>query len=214
MTSDERTAIVFGKGRAAITAAEELIRNSYRIPFVVTSTHELSGDLSFGNWAREQGIKVSPTNRLDELPISKTDLGISVYFDQIFRQRHIERFRILLNVHNSLLPKYRGVRPINWALKNNETNHGVTLHLITPGIDEGHILAQDSFPIDPAKDEVRDVYWRCISTAQSMLVRDLPKIWELSQISQVEARSSYYSSADDEKLGDRRYWTRSDRKLD
>lgn len=210
MTVHPKTAIVFGKGRVAVKAAQVLIRESYEIRFVVPSSSQLAGDISFGDWASDQGLAVLEPSKLDELPSEQVDLGISVYFDRIFRQRHIDRFRLLLNVHNSVLPSYRGVRPINWALKNKERQHGVSLHEITPGIDEGPVLGQEVFPIDPVSDEVRDVYGRCLSAAENLLERTLPSIWGLVPVSQDETLASYYSASDDEGLGDRRYWTRAD----
>lgn len=214
MTERNRTAIVFGKGRVAIRATELLLRESYDVRFVVPSSVELSNDASFTDWALEGNLAVRRAVTLDELNLTQTDLGISTYYDRIFRPRHIQQFRMLLNVHNSLLPKYRGVRPINWALKNGETQHGVSLHEITAGIDEGPILAQNAFSISPASDEVRDVYWRCLSTAEALLDESLPGIWDLRPFPQDDKNATYYSTADDEQLGDRRYWTRGDIRLD
>jgi methionyl-tRNA formyltransferase len=54
-----------------------------------------------------------------------------------------------INVHGSLLPKYRGAAPIQWALINGETETGVTIMQMDEGIDTGDILLQDKIPIDP-----------------------------------------------------------------
>jgi methionyl-tRNA formyltransferase len=213
VTGHPKTAIVFGKGRVAVKATQALIKESYEIRYVVPSSSHLAGDVSFGDWAADQGLAVLEPARLDDLPSEKVDLGISVYFDRIFRQRHIDRFRLLVNVHNSVLPSYRGVRPINWALKNGERSHGVSLHRITIGIDEGPVFGQEVFPIDPASDEVRDIYTRCLSAAEKLLERTLPTIWDLVPVAQEEALASYYSASDDEELGDRRYWSRADTRL-
>ena len=53
-----------------------------------------------------------------------------------------------VNVHSSLLPKYRGAAPINWAILNGEDETGVTIQRMAEGIDTGDILAQASTPID------------------------------------------------------------------
>jgi methionyl-tRNA formyltransferase len=55
----------------------------------------------------------------------------------------------ILNVHASLLPKYRGAAPIQWALANGETVTGVTIMRIDAGLDTGDILRKLSTPIDP-----------------------------------------------------------------
>lgn len=213
MTERIRTAIVFGKGRVAVRATQLLLSESYEILFVVPSPSHHTGDLSFANWASRQGLKVRPATRLDDLDLPPADLGISTYFDLIFRQRHIDKFHLLANVHNSLLPKYRGVRPINWALKNGDSHHGVTLHQITTGIDEGPILAQEAFSIDPSVDEVRDVYGRCLTAAEILLETSLPRIWHLVPIPQEGGHASHHSATDDEDLGNRRFWTRTDTQL-
>ena len=53
-----------------------------------------------------------------------------------------------VNVHSSLLPKYRGAAPINWAILNGEDETGITIQRMAEGVDTGDILAQDSTPID------------------------------------------------------------------
>jgi len=206
--------VIFGKGPVAIEAAQLLIAEGYDLRFAVPSSTELPDQPSLGSWAVENGIDVRRPSRLDALDLDHADLGVSAFFDRIFRQRHIDAFEMLVNVHNSPLPRYRGVRPINWALKNGETVHGVTLHIITPGIDEGPVLDQELYPIDPEEDEVRDVYGRGLDAATRLLRRAIPSIWDLPHVDQVEADATYYSAADDDRLGDRRYWTRADASLD
>lgn len=207
------TAVVFGKGPVAVRATQLLRAQSYDVKFVVPSSSELADQQHLGEWAQSEGIDVRRPDRLDDLDFDLVDFGISVFYDRIFRQRHIDRFGMLVNVHNGPLPRYRGVRPINWALKNNETTHGVTLHLITPGIDEGPILDQQIYPIDPVADEVRDVYARALSASVTLLERSLPRIWEIAPVPQDASLATYYSSADDGRLGDRRFWTRADASL-
>jgi methionyl-tRNA formyltransferase len=207
------TAVVFGKGPVAISAAKLLLAHSYELLFVVLSGTEVPGQPYFSDWARDNGIEARRPDRLDDLALERADFGISVFYDKIFRQRHIDRFGMLVNVHNGPLPRYRGVRPINWALKNRETSHGVTLHLITPGIDEGPVLDHETYPIDPDADEVRDVYARALSASVELLERSLPQVWDITPVPQDESLATYYSAADDERLGDRRFWTRADATL-
>ncbi len=54
-----------------------------------------------------------------------------------------------INVHPSLLPKYRGASPIQWALANGDTETGVSVLYVTPKMDAGDILAQEKYPILP-----------------------------------------------------------------
>lgn len=54
-----------------------------------------------------------------------------------------------INVHSSLLPRYRGAAPINWAILNGESETGVTIMYMAEGLDTGDIISQRSTPIDP-----------------------------------------------------------------
>ena len=99
-------------------------------------------------------------------------IGISIYFSKIFKQEFIDKFEYFVNLHNGPLPRYRGVNPINWALKNGETKHGVTLHTIESGIDTGKILDQITFPINDDM-EVIDVYNLCLSNGIKILERSI-----------------------------------------
>ena len=105
------------------------------------------------------------------------------------------------------MPKYRGVNPINWALKNKEPIHGVTLHHIDEGIDTGDIIDQEIFDINENL-EVIDVYRLCIDAGKKVIERSLLNIESINPSIQDESKSSYYSMDDFEKLGNRKYFTR------
>ena len=57
-----------------------------------------------------------------------------------------------INVHSSLLPKYRGAAPINWAILNGETETGVSIMYMTAALDAGDVIAQVKTPIGPDED--------------------------------------------------------------
>lgn len=72
------------------------------------------------------------------------DLIISVNFEQILKRQIINiPKRGCINIHASILPKYRGRAPINWAIINGEKETGVTVHFIEEGIDTGNIICQE-----------------------------------------------------------------------
>jgi len=64
-----------------------------------------------------------------------------------------------INVHSSLLPKYRGAAPIHWAVLNGETESGVTIMYMAEALDAGDIISQASTPIDP-DETVEELYER------------------------------------------------------
>ncbi len=72
---------------------------------------------------------------------------ISAGFRYLFPESLLESAKLWLNVHGSLLPKYRGARTLNWVIANGDKASGVTVHRIDSGIDTGPILLQKSFPL-------------------------------------------------------------------
>lgn len=79
----------------------------------------------------------------------EVDLIIVASFHQILKKEIIELARIgAVNLHPSLLPKYRGPSPLNWIIINNELKTGITAHFLTEEIDAGNIVASTSFHIE------------------------------------------------------------------
>jgi methionyl-tRNA formyltransferase len=80
-----------------------------------------------------------------------------------------------LNVHASLLPKYRGAAPINWAIYHGETRTGVTIFRIGKGVDTGELLAQEAIDIGP-DETAGDVEARLAPLGARLLCRVLDDI--------------------------------------
>lgn len=78
-----------------------------------------------------------------------------------------------LNVHASLLPKYRGAAPIQWALLNGEAQTGVTIMKIDEGLDTGPILTQEPVPIHPI-DTAQTLHDRLAAVGAELLVHTIP----------------------------------------
>jgi len=78
-----------------------------------------------------------------------------------------------LNVHTSLLPKYRGAAPIQWAIANGETETGVTIMKMDAGMDTGPILAQKQTPIFP-QDDSATLHERLAQLGASLLLETIP----------------------------------------
>src|SRR4029079_119206 len=156
-----KSVVLLGKGDLAIRIGEWFrTSEDYRLVAVVPVIPEPGWSASLSAWAEENGIAVVPSGDYRDLPSDQSgqfaDLGVSVFYDRIFKADGIAAFGKLINVHNSPLPRYRGMSPINWALKNEERQHGVTIHEITPGGDDGPIISQVSYSIHPELDEVED----------------------------------------------------------
>jgi methionyl-tRNA formyltransferase len=80
-----------------------------------------------------------------------------------------------LNLHGSLLPKYRGRAPVNWAIVNGERETGATLHYMVARADAGDIVDQLAVPI-LEDDEAREVFAKVTVAAEIVLARSLPKL--------------------------------------
>lgn len=91
---------------------------------------------------------INSTQSLDTIRSYQPDLLISIAGNQIFRKLLIELApKGCLNLHTALLPKYRGLMPTFWVLKNGETHTGVTVFFVDEGIDSGAILVQKKVEI-------------------------------------------------------------------
>jgi methionyl-tRNA formyltransferase len=97
-----------------------------------------------------------------------------------------------VNVHTSLLPKYRGAAPIQWAILNNEAETGVTIMKMAAGLDTGDILSQSATAIDP-DETAASLHDRLALLGAGLLVATLPRFTAgaLSAKPQEEALATY-----------------------
>ncbi len=100
-----------------------------------------------------QPIKVRAPEAVEEIRLLSPDLIVVVAFGQILPKALLDiPPRGCINVHASLLPRYRGAAPINWAIINGESEAGVTTMLMDVGLDTGDMLLKRSTPITPDDD--------------------------------------------------------------
>jgi methionyl-tRNA formyltransferase len=99
-----------------------------------------------------QPERIRVPEQVDSIRSLTPDIGIVVGYGQIIPQTIIDIPRSgIVNVHASLLPKYRGAAPIQWSVANGETVTGVTTMLINAGLDTGDILLKAETLIGPAE---------------------------------------------------------------
>ncbi len=95
-------------------------------------------------------------NSLDEIP--ECDIIYSVQYHKILKEEHIGKAKqIAVNLHMAPLPEYRGSNQFSFALLDQKTEFGTTIHKIDPMIDHGDILFQERFPI-PDQCWVNELY--------------------------------------------------------
>jgi methionyl-tRNA formyltransferase len=175
-----------GTPQFAVPALEELVEAGHSVPLVVTQPDRPRG--------RGMEVAVSPVKgaamRLgiavvqpatiknnaefrDQLAAIAPDAIIVVGYGRIIPQWMIDLPRFgNLNLHASLLPKYRGAAPIQWAIANGESVTGVTTMRIDAGLDTGDILMQREMPIGP-EDTAETLGPRLASMGADLMVETL-----------------------------------------
>jgi methionyl-tRNA formyltransferase len=197
--------ILLGKGDLSIKVAEWILKH-HELVLVVPDRPEPSWSSSLTKWCINNQIKYIDSGDYEEIDnLSEVDLIISIFYGKIIKNEFIQKVKNIINLHNAPLPKYRGVRPINWALKNKESEHGITIHKISKGIDNGQILGKMTYPIYPEIEEVIDVYNKALDYGWLLFLDVMSKYDYIinNTTEQDESLSSYYSNNDINKLGDR-----------
>ena len=186
--------VLLGKGDLSIKVADFLIEKNFNLTIIPDKPEAIKNNVKFVESGRYQ----------DYDHLEKIDLAISIFYGKIIKKDFIEKCEKIINLHNAPLPKYRGVRPINWALKNNEDYHGVTIHQITEGIDDGPILGKITYPIFPEIEEVEDVYKKSLEYGWILFKDVFSKLDFIYKNSKKQGNDfSYYSNKDINKLGNR-----------
>ncbi len=154
--------VFLGTPRFAVPTLEKLVGAHHRVPCVVTQPDRPKGRgrepaaSPVKEAALRLGIPVYQPQRirgqevLDRLRDLNPEIGVVVGYGKIIPQSVIDLPRHgIVNLHASLLPKYRGAAPIQWAVVNGETRTGVSTMRIDAGLDTGDILLQWETEISP-----------------------------------------------------------------
>ena len=178
-------AVVFAYHNIGCVGVEALIKAGVSIEAIFTHTDNPDENVFFrsvAELAAEHGIPVfAPENVNHPLWISriakmKPDFIFSFYYRNMICGKILSiPSKGAYNLHGSLLPKYRGRCPINWAILNGETKTGVTLHCMTEKPDAGDIVAQESFSI-LKDDTAKTVHEKAAAAAEKMLKSVLPAV--------------------------------------
>jgi len=100
-----------------------------------------------------QPVKVRLPESIEEIRALEPDLIVVVAFGQILPKALLDiPKKGCINVHASLLPRYRGAAPLNWCIVNGEAETGVTTMMMDVGLDTGDMLLKRATPIDPDED--------------------------------------------------------------
>lgn len=137
---------------------------------------------------------INSNKSIETIKSYEPDLIISVAGNQIFKKPLIELApKGCLNLHTALLPKYRGLMPSFWVLKNNETHTGVSVFFVDEGIDSGPILVQKIVEINNRTQDELIRYTKRIGMDAIIQAINLIKEGDISLISNPDEDSSYFS---------------------
>jgi len=136
--------------------------------------HFLGSPAEYSKQVKKDLIKAGYSTYEDNPRRQTPDLIITACHGQIIPQKTLEAPKYgALNIHPSLLPKYRGAAPVPWTLLNKESETGVTIFKMDSGIDTGPILAQKKTDILP-QETSKDLLNRLFKMGTKLLIKILP----------------------------------------
>lgn len=167
--------IVFISGGARQKALARLIEAGENIVAVITPQPSAGNQrfLEVVQVAQEAGIPVHQIKKKELQPLLSRlapEILISAGWLYLLHTEEIETARYAINVHGTLLPKYRGTRVLPHILMHGEKESGVTVHFIDQGMDTGDIILQESFAISPFE-TTRSLYRKTLDFEPDVLLR-------------------------------------------
>jgi methionyl-tRNA formyltransferase len=178
-------AVVFGYSNVGDRCLRVLHAGGVQVTLVVTHRDHPGETLWFArvaDTAEELGVPMVYAEDLDPAALdarvaaAAPDLIFSFYFRSMLPQSVLARARLgAFNMHGSLLPKFRGRAPTNWAVLKGATETGATLHRMVAKPDAGAIVDQCAVPILP-DDTARQVFDKVCVAAETVLWRSLPAL--------------------------------------
>jgi methionyl-tRNA formyltransferase len=179
------TAVVFAYHNVGVRCLSTLLAHGVDVPLVVTHEDRPGETIWFDSvakLARDHDIPViapadaNAADVVERVRAAKADFLFSFYFRQMLKPALLAlAARGAYNMHGSLLPKYRGRVPVNWAVIKGETQTGATLHTMVEKPDAGLIAGQMAVPILP-EDTAHDVFAKVTVAAELVLDRCLPQL--------------------------------------
>lgn len=176
-------AVVFAYHDVGVRCLKTLLSAGVEVPLVVTTKDdptEIQWFDSAMRLAQEYGLPVITPDEVNNAELERTvtelrpDFVFSFYFRSMIGAPLLNAARLgALNIHGSLLPKFRGRAPVNWAILHGARETGATLHYMNARADAGDIVDQLAVPI-LENDEAREVFNKVAVAAEIILARSLP----------------------------------------
>lgn len=195
--------VFFGSPRAALPSLERLIESGHEVALAITQPDKPAGR---GKAPTPPPVKKAAIGRgipvlqppkirkdpdvLEALKSIAPDINVVVAYGQIIPAAvtDLPRFKSI-NVHFSLLPKYRGAAPVQWAILHGEEKTGVTIFELNERMDEGDILSRLEVDIRP-REKANELEERLSRFGADLLVETLERIEHLPRIPQEHAQAT------------------------
>lgn len=187
MTKEDLKIVFFGTPDFAVESLSRLVDGGYNVAAVVTMPDKPAGrgrqlqESDVKRYAVEHGLPVlQPVSLKDEAFIEELrSFGAQLFIVIAFRMLPEAVWQMpplgTFNLHASLLPRYRGAAPINWAVMNGDTETGVTTFFLKHEIDTGDVIQQRSCPIG-RHENVEDIHDRLMAMGADMVIETVDAI--------------------------------------
>ncbi len=198
--------VLFGEDLYSATVVKSLIHNGHEIMMIIAPFYEKDNSYKILQKTAEKynilftrEININCLTIKNKLVKLKTDLIICVHLKKILKKEIFSLSKHgAINVHPSLLPKYKGLSPLNQAIIHGDSTTAVTLHFINESIDSGKIIIQEIFPIS-TNDYIYDLLVKILSIYKYIFLKAIELIEDINfkPIKQEEVNSSYFGNLTD-----------------
>jgi methionyl-tRNA formyltransferase len=178
-------AVVFAYHNVGVRCLQVLLAHGVDVQLVVTHTDNPTETIWFDSVERVATVNRLPcatpidpntAEWIDHIRALQPDFIFSFYYRHMLNTELLSAARLgAYNMHGSLLPKYRGRVPVNWAIIHGERHTGATLHRMVAKPDAGEMVAQQAVPILP-DDTAHDVFQKVTVAAELALDAALPSL--------------------------------------
>jgi methionyl-tRNA formyltransferase len=163
------------------------------LPYSSPREERMQGVISAAQSAKIPVIRPKQADLERALRSTGADTLVSAGYPYLLKPEALSVCRYNINIHPSLLPKYRGPAATWYVLANGETEGGVTVHLIDEGMDTGNILMQGNFPLGPF-DTIKSYMRKAAELEPALLEGAISKLdsGDVRGVPQDESKSSSY----------------------
>ncbi|MBQ7944821.1 MAG: methionyl-tRNA formyltransferase [Lachnospiraceae bacterium] len=213
--------VFMGTPDFAVGALEAIVKAGHEVTGVVTQPDKpkgRSGQMQFPpvkecalkyNIPVFQPVKIKTPESVAELAKFEADIFVVAAFGQMLSEEILNMPKFgCVNIHASLLPKYRGAAPINQVIVDGEKETGVTIQQMALGCDTGDILTTKVVAID-AKETAESLFDKLAIAGAELIVETLPKLeaGEITPVPQDESKATHVRKMD--KSFGKIDWTKS-----